>query len=197
MGGPHRRKGHKGRLSASSPARANARGAVESLYEERRDVTGYEGVYQVSSLGRVRNMAAGRGRRGIGYILRPNRNNGYLSVNLWDDGVCVTKRIHRLVLDAFGGIKDSEDTHHDDGDGTNNSIMNLVALDRTVHSAMQNPSRPPVPVTQPSVRVVTRLERTPRDPRGGRPIVHCELGSHKCKECRRLVRRHYYERKGR
>lgn len=63
--------------------------------EEWRDIKGYEGLYQVSNEGNVRSL-----KKGI--ILKvANVSNGYLAVQLWDNGIPKMKLIHRLVAEAF------------------------------------------------------------------------------------------------
>lgn len=54
-----------------------------SAQEQWRPVVGWQGIYEISDLGRVRRIAAGRGNRGVGRVLRgrPLRG-GYLRVRL-------------------------------------------------------------------------------------------------------------------
>ena len=60
-----------------------------------KDIEGYEGIYQVSNLGRVKRVTTGR-------ILNSGKNRGgYLYVNLCKQRVVSNKRIHRLVAQAF------------------------------------------------------------------------------------------------
>lgn len=70
--------------------------SIESLpNEEWRDVVGWEGLYQVSSLGRVKNIRRNK-------ILSPRKCRlSYLSVALCRNGEACNKRIHRLVYEAF------------------------------------------------------------------------------------------------
>lgn len=99
-----------------------------------RDVQGYEGLYQVSSLGRVRSFdrfvkSKGGTRLHKGKLLNPgNRKNGYIQLNLWKDGKPTTLKVHRLVARAFpdicGEYKDGLEIDHrncvrDDNRATN------------------------------------------------------------------------------
>ena len=62
--------------------------------EEWRDIKGYEGLYQVSNEGRVKSV-----RRNI--ILKPSIQRGYAIVIFSVDNYKVTKKVHRLVAEAF------------------------------------------------------------------------------------------------
>lgn len=55
--------------------------------------------------------------------------NGYLEVSLRVNGITVTKRVHRLVYEAFCGCTDLE-VNHIDGDKANNSLANLEVCTR-------------------------------------------------------------------
>ena len=71
------------------------------LTEDWRPVVGYEGWYEVSSLGRVRRARPGLGAR-VGHILSPQlSNNGYLMVPLCREGCRRYRSVHRLVGEAF------------------------------------------------------------------------------------------------
>ncbi|MEI2422111.1 NUMOD4 domain-containing protein, partial [Arthrospira platensis SPKY2] len=60
-----------------------------------KDIEGYEGVYHVSNLGRVKRVATGRVLNGM------NSGSGYVQVGLYKQGVVSRKLIHRLVAQAF------------------------------------------------------------------------------------------------
>ena len=95
--------------------------------EEWRDVIGYEGIYQVSNMGRVRRVSGGPGAR-PGHTLNPNRdNNGYLLVNLCRNGRGTSLRIHSLVCQAFHGHPpdSSYEVNHKNGKRGDNRVSNL------------------------------------------------------------------------
>jgi hypothetical protein len=75
--------------------------------EEWRPVRGYEGLYAVSSRGRVKSLGrvvrvGGGTRTQAERILAQSRNeNGYLSVSLYRGGVGRRRMTHRLVAEAF------------------------------------------------------------------------------------------------
>lgn len=87
--------------------------------EEFREVVGFEGLYEVSNLGKVRNIKTGR-------ILKPWRcTSGYLEVYLVNNGKYV-KLIHRLVAQAFlPNPQNLPQVNHKDEDKTNNTVDNL------------------------------------------------------------------------
>lgn len=69
-------------------------------------VAGFEGSYEVSSLGRVRSIDRldSRGRRRRGVVLAPRvAARGHLTVALYDGTKREGAQIHRLVLAAFVG----------------------------------------------------------------------------------------------
>lgn len=92
----------------------------EQMEEIWKDIEEYEGIYQVSSLGRVKRVTTGR-------ILKSGKNRGgYLYINLCKQGVVSNKRIHRLVAQAFiPNPENKSDINHIDEDKTNNTVTNL------------------------------------------------------------------------
>lgn len=63
--------------------------------ENWKAIPGYEGLYEVSDLGNVRNVRTGR-------ILKPAKNStGYLKVVLLKNGKLKNPKIHKLVAMAF------------------------------------------------------------------------------------------------
>lgn len=85
-----------------------------------KDIEGYEDVYQVSNLGRVKRVTTGRVLKGI------SSGCGYVQVDLSKHGTTSKKLIHRLVAQAF--ILNTEnklEVNHIDEDKTNNRVDNL------------------------------------------------------------------------
>ena len=92
---------------------------TEDTTERWLPVVGYEGIYSVSDMGRVRSE-----RTGI--VLRPAPlRNGYLRVTLCVDGVRDQRSVHRLVGHAFVAGGPKETVNHIDGNKQNNRATNL------------------------------------------------------------------------
>lgn len=80
-----------------------------STVEEWRPVVGWEGLYEVSDLGRVRTV-----ERRVNYAERSHRvparvralshsHDGYVVMDLWRDSRPTRVKVHHLVLEAFVG----------------------------------------------------------------------------------------------
>lgn len=96
--------------------------------EEWRPIPGYEGHYDVSSIGRVRSHKQGRVR-----VLRPAPNpQGYLVAYPWMSGEVHRRPVHHLVALAFLGPRpDGTEIRHLDGDRANNNVENLAYGSKT------------------------------------------------------------------
>ena len=98
-----------------------------------KDITGYEGLYMISNKGNVYSVRR-RDSRGIkcgGRILKPRYSgNGYLQVDLRNNGKRKTKYIHRLVTEAFIPNPESlPQINHIDEVKDNNNVENLEWCD--------------------------------------------------------------------
>lgn len=98
-----------------------------------KDISGYEGLYQVSSFGKVRSLDRFvRGnrdnlRKQKGITLKPSLSNrGYHLVSLCKGGKSETCRVHRLVMQAFSEpVVGKDHINHKNGIKTDNRIENL------------------------------------------------------------------------
>ena len=92
------------------------------MIETWRDVKGYESVYQVSDLGRVRSLKYGKER-----ILKSIKSGcGYFYVDLSQNKKAKKITVHRLVAQAF--IKNPQNKRtvsHINGTKTDNKLSNL------------------------------------------------------------------------
>lgn len=90
------------------------------MIEEWRDIEGYEGLYQVSSLGRVKSLISGK-------ILKANTNRyGYKVVALYCNNKRKTITVHRLVAEAFiTNPNNLQQINHINEDKSDNRACNL------------------------------------------------------------------------
>ena len=91
-----------------------------------KDIKGYEGLYQVSNMGRVKSFNY-RNSGKIRILKGVYNRYGYLTVQLSKNKVGKRKLIHRLVLSAFCPVSgmDELDVNHKDEKWDNNVIGNL------------------------------------------------------------------------
>ena len=120
------------------------------IVEVWADIRGYEGRYQVSSLGRVKSLA--RMRRGKGgskvpvleiiMALTPKKDTGrtkpYVEVRFRNGGLrtekCKSFLVHRLVADAFiKPLEKGEQVDHINGKHADNRVENLRVMHYTEH----------------------------------------------------------------
>ena len=101
------------------------------MKEEWRDIAGYEGLYQVSNLGRVKSLDhySSNGVTDIlykGRVIHQSSHNGYMIVHLCKNNKVETVSVHRLVALAFipNPLHESQ-VNHIDGNKSNNDFSNL------------------------------------------------------------------------
>ena len=92
------------------------------MTETWKAIAGFEGLYEVSNLGRVKSLKFGKER-----ILKPCKSTGgYLQVCLCKDGKAKQSNVHRLVAEAFiQNPNNLETVNHKDEVKTNNVASNL------------------------------------------------------------------------
>lgn len=90
-----------------------------------KDIAGYEGLYQVSNLGRIKSLNYKHTSRER--ILKTKKNrSGYVVVNLNQAGKRKTYSIHRLVAQAFiDNPQNLPMVNHRDENKQNNIVSNL------------------------------------------------------------------------
>lgn len=74
---------------------------VFCVMEIWKDIPNYEGIYQVSSLGRVKSL--GNDKKKQEKVLKPAKTRGYMQVILRKNKVQKTITVHQLVAIAFLG----------------------------------------------------------------------------------------------
>lgn len=106
--------------------------------EEWRAVVGWEGLYEVSSEGRVRSLtrivtSVSGGRAVYGHLVKPRAiNSGYLVAVLNRNDRTFPRLIHRLVAEAFIGPCPLEhEVNHKDLNKHNNCETNLEWVTRS------------------------------------------------------------------
>lgn len=122
--------------------------------EEWRSIKSYEGIYEVSSWGRVRSVdrvvqSSCRHTSFCytkkGQILKPQPNNkGYFILQLKNKNRRHAVSVHRLVAETFIPNPDNlSDVNHKDGNKTNNHVENLEWMSHfdNVHHAAEELER--------------------------------------------------------
>jgi hypothetical protein len=120
-----------------------------NMKEIFKDIPNYEGIYQVSNLGRVKSLERIAIRKNTGNFLVKEKilvnipmgtlNNQYYAVNLQNKGIMKTIKVHQLVAMAFLGHM-PDGTHrieidHIDENKFNNNLNNLQLLETREHRA--------------------------------------------------------------
>lgn len=116
----------------------------DNMKEIFKDIKGYEGLYQISNLGRVKSLERDIKLRQYtkhvdAFIMRQDLNKrGYLYIRLTKNGKQKAFRVHRLVAEAFIDNPNSlSQVNHIDFNRTNNNVNNLewvTPQDNTNHS---------------------------------------------------------------
>ena len=114
-----------------------------------KDIQGYEGLYQVSSLGRVKRLPRGNKKERI--RVPRAANNGYLYVVLSKENKAHTIRFHQEVAKAFiPNPLNLKSVNHKNLDKTDNRLCNLewMSIMDNIHHARENGRNSRKPVLQ-------------------------------------------------
>lgn len=95
------------------------------MQEIWKDIQGYEGLYQISNFGRVKNSKD--------FIMRQKASkDGYIRIQLYKDKKYVVKYVHILVASAFiPNTNHKSEVNHIDADKSNNNVNNLEWVTRS------------------------------------------------------------------
>ena len=96
------------------------------MKEEWKDIVDYEGLYQVSNLGRVKSLNYKQTHKQL--LLKPTikKKTGYCQISLSKNGKKKLYLVHRLVAKAYLINQDNlPQVNHKDEDKTNNKVDNL------------------------------------------------------------------------
>lgn len=160
------------------------------MNEEWRPALGFEGRYEVSSLGRVASLPTRTWpTRRLLSVSFAKKRGGYARVVLRRDGKQFARPVHVLVCEAFHGVRpDGMQVRHLDGQVLNNAATNLAwgtaaenERDKVRHGTHQN-----------------AVKDTCKD---GHPLAGPNLyitpstGARQCRTCRRRDRANYRARK--
>ena len=144
------------------------------MIEEWRDIAGFEGLYQVSNLGRVKSLSRQRKGRGKGFrttptkIIKPIRIGNYLGMCLCNCSKPTKRYLHRLVAETFiPKLENRNEINHIDGNKHNNFLGNLewcTHSENNLHAFRIGLHKPTLPTNKKKV-LITFLD--------GREII-CE-----------------------
>lgn len=96
-----------------------------STSEEWKDIKGFENIYQISNLGRIKSLKR-YGRREEKILTPVVGKRGYYTVSLWYKQNGKTLTIHRLIAEHFiPNPENKREVNHKDANKLNNSINNL------------------------------------------------------------------------
>lgn len=141
--------------------------------EEWRHVVGFKGLYEVSSLGRVRSLTRSVKNNGgtrvvPGKILVQSEYDGYLYVTIWKRGTRFKRWVHHLVARSFIGPRPrGAHVRHRNGVSTCNHRGNLQygtpvqnMADKRLHGTVVEGERHPR--AKVSTAVVLAIRGIPR-----------------------------------
>lgn len=103
--------------------------------EKWKAVEGYEGLYEISDNGNVRNVVTNK------VLSQRGNGNGYIRIELWKDGKGCKFYVHRLVANAFiDNPNGKPEVNHIDGNRGNNKVDNLewVTSSENTRHAIRN-----------------------------------------------------------
>lgn len=142
-----------------------------------RDIKGYEGHYQISNCGNVKNIVTGN------IISKRINKAGYYRVSLYSyiEKKSITKEVHRLVAENFfDNIQKGKEVNHKDGNKLNNNVNNLewITHKQNIEHAWANNLFEPVRKAS---------KRYGRDNPAARCIIQYDKNGNKIKEYESII----------
>lgn len=109
--------------------------------ETWKDIKGFEGIYQISNMGRVKSFKADPNGR---ILSIKNSKGDYLNIVLCHGNKRRSVKVHRLVAEAFIPNPDNKpEVNHKDGNKQNNRVENLewvTRIENQRHALAHNPN---------------------------------------------------------
>lgn len=123
--------------------------------EEWKDIIGYEGLYSISNLGRVKSIKNN--------IILSNAINsrGYETVVLFNNGNRLTHSVHRLVSKAFlSNPNNYPCVNHKDNNRTNNFVENLEWCSYSYNNSYNNVAKNRIKWKRVSIIIYDIMNKT-------------------------------------
>lgn len=169
-----------------------------------KDIPGYEQLYQISNLGRVRSLSRDLydPKRNLylrtlpSSIITPVLDGGYFRLNLYKKGKKKAFRVHRLLAMAF--IPNPEcksQINHKDGNKSNNDLSNLewvtpkenvnhafdIGLMSSTHSLLNldvklNLKKKKKKVDQKNIKKTLQVKKEKKKKYGFKKVINIETG---------------------
>ena len=93
-----------------------------------KDIEGYEGLYEISNLARIRRI----NKNGIRIKKKVLDKDGYECINLSKDKIIKGYKVHRLIAMHFiDNPNNLPEVNHENGIKNDNRISNLIWCDRS------------------------------------------------------------------
>ena len=106
-----------------------------------KDIQGYEGLYKVSSLGRIQSNHSNKKGEGWQFLDGSVDLKGYRRVSLYKNNNEISKKIHRLVLEVFlPNPENKKEVNHINGNKLDKRLENLewATLQENMAHAFKN-----------------------------------------------------------